>query len=132
MNIFHGKYSPAPWHKTLNILQGASAYTLIACKPNECNTVHCMAGWTTFLTRGGLKLEMAIEELDFGDWDRLQKAEGTKLDLGDGVTACAAYLILHKAGWGRNIRLKDFFVDDATASRKIKRLAKLEAEREGG
>ena len=125
MTIWHGK-----WTSVGGSLVHMNASRLIRCKDDGCTTTHCMAGWATFLTRGGLRLEVELSRMGSGDLYRLAERHGVDLYLGDGTTACAAYLLLHKAGWSKHIMQSDFFSDNETALEKIKHLAKVEARRE--
>lgn len=132
MSIWHGKFrNIGTKREPIYTVNTIDAEPLIECRDDGCTTVHCMAGWATFLTKGGLTLETKLREMRrVDDWLRLEESSGVRLERGDGVTANAAQLIIHQAGWGRHVKRVDFFTSESTARDKIEKLAKLEARRE--
>lgn len=107
----------------------------------HCNTTHCMAGFATFLTPGGLRFEAALSKRNLEE-DALEDAslqyfeKLLKHSIFDGWsaddTAGAAALIFLKSGWYRYMKRGEFIQDNETARRRIKHLANLEARREAG
>ena len=96
----------------------------------SCATAHCLAGWVTFLTPGGLELEKEIER-------RLINSKSLHLtpevqrysEFGHSSTGIAALLICHKAGLKDNIHSSHFTSPHNYARQVIWTVADLEQEK---
>jgi hypothetical protein len=109
----------------------------------SCNTVHCTAGWTTYATPGGLKLEHFLEfPPSIYDGTKKERMVAEKFDAwwdsqssyvkrGDSETAQAALLMLEKSGWAPYISDKDFYTEDRIGKAKLKKLMELETKYDG-
>jgi len=126
MSVWHGSWKEGPEPE---VIRADTA------RARACSTTHCMAGWVTFLTPGGLKLEENIERrflIEKPD-DVLRDEYGLSeyvIRGCDDTTSMAALLILEKAGWADELDKRMFFRPRPEVLRLIKRLAKLEAKRE--
>ena len=101
-------------------------------KEVSCSTVHCIAGWTTVLTPGGLAFEDKIKnKLDaYLTNEKFHEGLSDYVSGADGETGMAALLILEKAGWNEHVNWRDFVdVTETDGLKLIKRLAKLEGDR---
>jgi hypothetical protein len=101
----------------------------------RCSTVHCVAGWVTFLTRGGLAFEETIRQM-LNTCKGLRRLEGMMPNLealttaaaDQGAPAVAAHLILTKkwpglrtdlAFYGNNRERAEAFIADLAQREKL-------------
>lgn len=96
----------------------------------SCATAHCLAGWITFLTPGGLALEKEIEKR-FAE-NRSLNLHGDVhryADFGHSSAGIAALLICHKAGLKDHIYSGHFTSTHHHAKEVIWTIADMEKEK---
>lgn len=102
-------------------------------KEVACSTVHCMAGWTTVLTPGGIELENKLRKKLGSDTDQAEKLFQSVSEYAgeaEGEVGLAALLILEKAGWSEHVTWSHFVnLTESSAMKLIRKLAKMEGER---
>lgn len=118
MKWWHGRYTK----------DGRLIY-IYPCDKVECATAHCLAGWITWLTPGGLELEKEIQR-------RWSESEPLNIEptlagwaeFKHSATAVAALLITRKAGWRGHITWTQFTTTDQRARELIESFAEMEKE----
>lgn len=96
----------------------------------SCATVHCLAGWITFLTPGGLELEKEIERrIHDGKSLHLSSEVQRYANFGHISAGIAALLICHKAGLKDHIHSSHFTSTHHHAKETIWMIADMEKER---
>jgi hypothetical protein len=102
-------------------------------KEKRCASTHCVAGYITFLTPGGLRYEENLNRRQVVyNLREMLMAQGLndRAIMSSDVTGTAAWMILEKSGWMKDLKPGVFTSSRDAALRELKRLARLEAQRE--
>jgi hypothetical protein len=132
-------FSMETWHgkKIQTFIGGSRSEGLVqvleGVKEKRCASTHCVAGYITFFTPNGLRYEellnrrrvdhMTVEELK-------QQGLNERAVMSSDVTGTAAWMILEKSGWMKDLEPGMFVAPRDEALRELKRLARLEERRE--
>lgn len=132
------------WHRSNSVGYSMHAESLLNMHAEKvgprskemktCSTVHCMAGWITYATRGGLELERFLHDMDSRDMPLNEWWNTSVSDYAKSIslpTGQAALLILEKSGWAPYVKGKDFLMSDKPGLKKLKQLMELETEYDG-
>lgn len=130
-----GRLDMGYWHAIEKKYDGGVDLEMADTKKEvACSTVHCMAGWTTILTPGGLAFEDKIRK----KFDSQSDVTRTKFfnsvseyaEEADSEVGMAALLIMEKAGWSEHVKWRHFTdMTETKAMQFIRKMAKLEGER---